>query len=257
MPDVFANITSVSDEMIETVANVLETRAAVPSQQEMIRDYLARIPYPQDAHVLEIGCGTARVIGVDPSPALLAKARDLSKGNSKIEFEEGDGKALRFEASSFDAVILHTVLTHVPSPEDILDEAFRVLKPGGYLGICDGDFSTATLQTGPMDPLQVCAEALVEYFVTDKWIVPRLSALTQSAGFEVNPIRGYGLVETITPSLAMTWVDRGADALAANGRIGTELAAALKSEGRRRAETGAFLDTCRMWRLRLASQNNC
>jgi len=253
MPDVFANITSVSEDMIETVANVLETRAAIPSQQEMIRDYLARIPFSKNADVLEIGCGTgpvcrvlaelenvANVVGVDPSPALLAKARELSEGLSKIEYEEGDGKSLRFETSSFDAVILHTVLTHVPEPEEILAEAFRVLKPGGNLGVCDGDFSTATLQTGPMDPLQVCAEALVEYFVTDKWLVPRLSALTQSAGFEVDPIRGYGLVETITPSLAMTWVDRGADALASEGRIGTELAEALKSEGRRRAETGAF-----------------
>ena len=253
MPDVFANITSVSDEMIETVANVLETRAAVPSQQEMIRDYLARIPFPQGACVLEIGCGTgpvcrvlaefenvSKIVGVDPSPALLAKARTISKAISKIEFEEGDGKSLRFETSSFDAVILHTVLTHVPKPEEILAEAFRVMKPGGNLGVCDGDFSTATLQTGPMDPLQVCAQALVEYFVTDKWLVPRLSALTQSAGFEVDPIRGYGLVETINPSLAMTWVDRGADALAAEGRIGTELAEALKNEGRRRAETGNF-----------------
>ena len=253
MPDVFANITSISEDMIETVANVLETRAAIPSQQEMIRDYLARIPFSENARVLEIGCGTgpvcrvlaefenvSNVVGVDPSPSLLAKARVLSEGISKIEFEEGDGKSLRFKAASFDVVILHTVLTHVPKPEEILAEAFRVLKPGGNLGVCDGDFSTATLQTGPMDPLQVCAQALVEYFVTDKWLVPRLSALTQSAGFEVDPIRGYGLVETISPTLAMTWVDRGADALAAEGRIGTELAKALKSEGRRRAKTGAF-----------------
>jgi len=133
MPDVFANITSVSDEMIETVANVLETRAAIPSQQEMIRDYLARIPFPQNARVLEIGCGTgpvcrvlaelgtaSKIVGVDPSSALLTKARNLSEGISNIEYIKGDGKSLRFETSSFDAVILHTVLTHVPKPEGIL-----------------------------------------------------------------------------------------------------------------------------------------
>lgn len=253
MPDVFANINSVPDEMIETVADVLETRAALPSQQEMIRDYLTRIPFPENAIVLEVGCGTGpvcrvladfknveKVVGVDPSPALVAKARELSKGNPKTVFEEGDGKSLRFDDTSFDAVILHTILTHVPEPETILAEAFRVLKSGGSLAVCDGDFSTATLQTGPMDPLQVCAEALVEHFVTDKWLVPRLSALTQAAGFEVDPIRGYGLVETITPSLAMTWVDRGADALVAEGRIGAELGEALKAEGRRRADAGSF-----------------
>ena len=81
MPDVFANITSVPDDMVETVANVLEMRAAIPSQQAMLRDYLSEIEFPADADVLEIGCGTgpvcrvlgnwpnvANVTGIDPSP---------------------------------------------------------------------------------------------------------------------------------------------------------------------------------------------
>ena len=80
MPDVFANITNVPDEMIETVANVLEMRAAIPSQQAMLRDYLSEIQFPPNAEVLEIGCGTgpvcrvlgewptvAKVTGIDPS----------------------------------------------------------------------------------------------------------------------------------------------------------------------------------------------
>lgn len=253
MPDVFANITSVPDDTLEVIANVLETRAAIPSQQEMLRDYLSEIAFPENAEVLEVGCGTgpacrvmadwpnvAKVVGVDPSPALLAKARGLSKGIAGIEFEEGDGKSLRFDDASFDVVILHTILTHVPEPEAILAEAYRVLKPGGSLGLCDGDFSTATLQTGPSDPLEACTGAFVESFVNDKWLVRRMSALAQAAGFKVQPIRSYGLIETITPGLTMSWVDRGADALSAQGRIGSELAEALKAEGRRRAETGSF-----------------
>lgn len=253
MPDVFANITSVPDEMLEIIAGVLETRAAIPSQQEMLRNYLSEISFPDNATVLEVGCGTgvvcrvvaewpnvATVMGVDPSPAFLAKARALSDGVVGIEYEEGDGKSLRFDDASFDVVILHTILTHVPGPEAFLAEAHRVLKPGGSLGLCDGDFSTATLNTGPEDPLEACTEAFLENFLTDKWLVRRMSAMTQAAGFEVSPMRSYGLIETITPGMTMSWVDRGADALAAQGRIGAELADALKAEGRRRAETGTF-----------------
>ena len=53
MPDVFANITKASPEMIEVIANVLETRAAIPSQQDMVRSYLSEIQFPTDAKVLE------------------------------------------------------------------------------------------------------------------------------------------------------------------------------------------------------------
>jgi len=253
MPDVFANITSVPSDMLEVVAKVLETRAAIPSQQEMLRDYLSQIPFPENAEVLEVGCGTGpvcrvlatwpnvvKVVGVDPSPVLLAKAQDLSDGMTGVEFEEADGKALRFDDGAFDVVILHTLLTHVPEPEAILAEAFRVLKPGGSLGLCDGDFATATLQTGLNDPLEACTGAFVEGFVNDKWLVRRMSSLVQAAGFEVQPLRSYGLIEAIAPGLTMTWVDRGADVLSAQGRIGPELADALKAEGRRRADIGSF-----------------
>ena len=240
--------------MIDMVVDILETRAAIPSQQQMLRDYLSRIEFPEHSEVLEVGCGTgavcrvlakwpnvSRVVGIDPSPALLAKARELAQGIGSIEFEEGDGKSLRFADATFDVIVLHTILTHVPSPEVILGEAYRVLKPGGQLGLCDGDFASMTLQTGPNDPLQVCVQELLDNFVTDRWFARRMSVLARTAGFQVEPVRTYGLIETSSPGLTMSWVIRGADALVASGRIGTELGEALKAEARRRVSNGSFI----------------
>jgi hypothetical protein len=50
----------------------------------------------------------------------------------------------------------------------------------------------------------------------------------------------HGLVETSKPGLTLSWVERGADALVNRGRIGKELAAALTSEAKRRADNNAF-----------------
>jgi ubiquinone/menaquinone biosynthesis C-methylase UbiE len=237
------------------ISNVLELRASIPQQQEMLRTYLRDIQFPDRAKVLEIGCGTGpiarvlaawpnvgEVVGVDPSPYLIDKARALSPGvpNLTLSFDVGDGKALGFKEASFDVAILHTVLTHVPGPEAVLAEAFRVLRPDGWLGVCDGDFSTATVSTSDLDPLEVCVHAFVEGFVNDRWMVRRMSRLTADAGFEVSPLRSYGLVETMKPGLTLTWVDRGADVLAGRGRISQEFAAALKAEAKRRAEANAF-----------------
>jgi ubiquinone/menaquinone biosynthesis C-methylase UbiE len=253
MPDVFADITAAPPQALEMISNVLELRASIPQQQEMLRTYLRDIEFPDRAKVLEIGCGTGaitrvlaswpnvgEVLGVDPSPYLVDKARTLSPGVRNLVFEVGDGKALRFKGASFDVVILHTVLTHVPAPEAVLAEAHRVLGSGGWLGVCDGDFSTATLSTGDLDPLEVCVNAFVEGFVNDRWMVRRMSRLAAAAGFEVSPLRSYGLIETAKPGLTVTWVDRGADMLASRGRISQELAAALKAEARCRAEANTF-----------------
>jgi hypothetical protein len=53
-------------------------------------------------------------------------------------------------------------------------------------------------------------------------------------------LRSYGLVETQTPGLTLSWIDRGADALVQAGTISEDFGEALKAEGRRRAENGNF-----------------
>jgi len=247
MPDIFANITHASPAIVEVIAQTLELRATLPQYQAILRAYLSEIVFPPNARVLEVGCGTGAVarfvaqwpnvgavVGVDPSPALLDKARTLGAGMPMLSFHEADGKALPFPAHSFDVVVLHTVLTHVPGPDALLAEVWRVLRPQGSVGIGDGDFSTATVALGNDDPLQTCVAAFVENFVHDPWLVRRVSALARAAGFDVSPLRSYGIVETLNPSLTPTWVERGAEARLGAGYIGAELAAAFKAEARRR-----------------------
>jgi hypothetical protein len=50
-------------------------------------------------------------------------------------------------------------------------------------------------------------------------------------------MRSHGYVEALEGSYMLTLIDRGAEALLQDGRIGAEIAAALKAEARRRSAT--------------------
>jgi ubiquinone/menaquinone biosynthesis C-methylase UbiE len=254
MPDVYLTISDAEPAVIEELSRVLELRAADPQQEAMRSAYLADLELERGARVVEVGCGTGAVtralaslpetgsvVGVDPSTGFLAAARELAAGIANLEFVEGDARELPLQDGSFDAVVFHTTLCHVPDPDDALGEAFRVLRGRGRLAIFDGDYSTVTCATGDSDPLQACADAMKESHVYDRWFVRRLPALLLGAGFQVDRIRGHSYVEAPSSDGYMLAIaDRGADALAASGAIGAEAAGALKAEARRRSDAGEF-----------------
>src|SRR5438094_217326 len=80
--------------------------------------------------------------GVDPSPALLAIARDLAEvgglGN-RVELHEGSALALPFADGAFDVAIAVTALSHTPGAEGAIPEMARVVRPGGRIGVFDLD----------------------------------------------------------------------------------------------------------------------
>ena len=95
-----------------------------------------RAGLPNDpGHSLEIGAGTGRfavplgiTVGVEPSLAMgqIAESRGL-------HVVEGVAEALPFEGETFDSVLMVTTICFVDDPQKTLQEAFRVLKPGGRL----------------------------------------------------------------------------------------------------------------------------
>jgi SAM-dependent methyltransferase len=82
---------------------------------------------------------TGRVIGVDMTDAMLAKARGNADraGMSHVEFRKGDIEALPVEDDSIDVALSNCVLNLVADKDRALGEIHRVLKPGGRLAVSD------------------------------------------------------------------------------------------------------------------------
>ena len=111
-----------------------------------IFDTLAKLP--EDARILELGCGPAylwshnisripsgwNITLSDFSPGMLDTAwRNLVVTGRAFQFREIDAQSIPYEDESFDAVIANHMLYHVPDRTKALSEVRRVLKPNGRL----------------------------------------------------------------------------------------------------------------------------
>jgi SAM-dependent methyltransferase len=253
MPDVYATITQADSAVVELVGTAMEVSAADPQHLAMVASYVKEMGLRETPRVLEIGSGTgaisralsrlvpgASIVGVDPSPGLVARAGELAADLPSVTFEVADGRAVPFGDEEFDAVVIHRVLCHVPRPQDLLSEAARLLRRSGRLAVFDGDYATITLATGADDPLSSCVTAFQHAYINDPWLVRRLPAMVRAAGFVPGRLRSHGVIQVEDPDYLLSVADRGADALASSGRVGPDLAAALKAEARRRVEAHAF-----------------
>ena len=249
MSDPFQDVDSGGAEFVKAIGDALEVRAAEATMQAIVDGYLSELSYPPGGLHVEIGAGTGaiarkiaahakngKVIGSDLSPGLIEYAKARPDNPDNLSFEVATGAELRFGTGSVDAVIMHTVLSHVPDPTVLLAEAVRVLKPGGALVICDGDFAKMTLGNALGDPLGAFAVYFADNFVTDKYLVGKLQGLVTGAGLSIRSFEVKARV--ISGGLGgMNWVAMGGKMMVERGLLGLPVVAAMVGEYHRRIET--------------------
>jgi SAM-dependent methyltransferase len=147
--------------------------------------------------ILDVGCGPGsittglaravapgRCTGIDPDADALNNAK-ASFVESNLEFQPGVVEALPFPGNSFDAAFAHAVFQHIDDPVPAMAEMFRVLRPGGIIGIADADFGGSII--GPSSPaldMSIDLMSRLRRGRGDPFVGRKLGALLAGAGFE-------------------------------------------------------------------------
>ena len=108
---------------------------------------LSRVDLPAGGRALDLGCGPAGTIellaervgptgfvtAIDIDPAHVAMARRLvqDRGLANVQVLQADARHTGLPSGSFDVVHARLVLVNIPSPEQVVAEMVRLVKPGG------------------------------------------------------------------------------------------------------------------------------
>jgi ubiquinone/menaquinone biosynthesis C-methylase UbiE len=131
--------------------NAISSAAIFQRHYEMVADDI--LQYCKSGFLLDIGTGPAwlllkihqkapqmRLLGIDSSSAMVVKARQNMTAvglADVIEIKEGNANKIPFPDNCFDIVVSTASIHHWKQPTEGLNEAYRVLKAGGFALIYD------------------------------------------------------------------------------------------------------------------------
>jgi ubiquinone/menaquinone biosynthesis C-methylase UbiE len=200
--DIFRLAPSMDATVLETIAARLEFRGTDDGYARRSQAYFRRLPLAHARRILTLGCGTGvevralrrrtgpdtAIIGLDHSPSLIDAARRLTLEEGlcdNVTYRVADAHHARYGDEEFDIVVLHTLISHVDDPLQVLREARRLVRPGGTVAIFDGDYASMTFAYPDHALAKSIEEKLIELIVANPRIMRDLPRLLRETGLEL------------------------------------------------------------------------
>lgn len=196
--DTSANLYDLQVEVLfNGTADPMRRRILAPLKQHLSQMNTAIGSTPQPVKVLDIACGTGRSLkminqaipqaalyGVDLSPAYLRKAQENLADVKGVpaQIVQANGEELPFVDGFFEATTSTFLFHELPAEarQNVINEAFRVTKPGGIFVICD---SIQKMDTPEFAPMMENFPALFHEPYYRHYISDDLVARLEEAGF--------------------------------------------------------------------------
>ncbi len=209
--DPFSMTDKLDSTAIEAITTRLETRGEDAFFRGMLDEYLQALKPAQLTRVLEVGCGTGvatralaqhpefsgHIDASDLSADLVAVAKQLAEDQGcadKITFSTSDARSLA-SSGNYDAVIAHTVISHVPEYREFLSSIGRAVAPNGRLVVFDGDYASITLGAEHPEDGEALSKAIITGMVANPTIMRQMPWLASAIGFEIEQSFAYLLSE--------------------------------------------------------------
>ena len=205
--DIFRLAPSMDAETLQAIAARLEFRGTDDGYARLSQSYFTRLPLTEAKRILALGCGTGievralkrlsgpstTITGIDHSTALIDTARRLTTDEElgeNVSYDVGDAHHTPYDDDEFDIVTLHTVISHVDDPLQVLHEARRIVRPGGTVAIFDGDYASLTFAYPDHLMAKTIEEKLIQLIVANPRIMRDMPRLVADAGLELVDAEG-------------------------------------------------------------------
>jgi ubiquinone/menaquinone biosynthesis C-methylase UbiE len=224
---------------IERLIDRLESRAKDAVFTRLFDKYAAKLNLPSAARVLEVGCGTGVVVrslarrqdfsgtatGIDQSPTFIDAAWRFAQEegvSDRVAFQVGDAHKIDFEDGKFDAVIAHTLISHVTEPKTVIEEMARVARSGGIVAIFDGDYASLTYAFPDHDFGRQMDQALALATFNNPLVMRDLPRLLPEMGLEILETLSDVIAETGAGSYFKSFAETYAPLVASEGFLPAE-----------------------------------